>query len=235
MGVIGVTCEVRKLRPYFSRLELLCDYDYIRSVLRAHGTPVMLPINPFDKELNKILDILDGIIIVGGHDIHPSFYRERPAGSAKTVYRGRVYFEKRLYKAAVRRKIPVLGICYGLQLINIVHGGTLYQDIRSHIRGALNHQSRANRLHQVTVDRKSLCYRIFREDSFMVHSDHHQAVKMLGRGLRISAVAPDGIVEAIEYPPHVIAVQWHPERQPKDIVQARLFSHFAKRIYRRNR
>lgn len=232
--IIGITCEVNKLKPYFSQFELSCDYRYVRAILRAGGIPILIPINPYRKEVTKLLRHIDGLVIVGGADIHPNFYGEKSTKKVRSVYRGRIYFETWLYRMAQKKKIPVLAICYGMQLLNVIYEGVLHQDIRSDIKGSRDHCSKRHPLHAVRIQPGSLCHRIFRRNSFLVYSDHHQAVKSLGRSLRISAFSDDGVIEAIEGPPRTIAVQWHPERQPKDPVQKRLFRYFI-RIVRKKR
>ncbi|MFH1854084.1 MAG: gamma-glutamyl-gamma-aminobutyrate hydrolase family protein [Candidatus Omnitrophota bacterium] len=226
--IIGITCEVNKLKPYFSQFELSCDYRYVRAILRAGGIPVLIPINPYRKEVTKLLQHLDGLVIIGGADVHPNFYGEKSTEKVRSVYRGRIYFETWLYKMAQKKKIPVLAICYGMQLLNVIYGGTLYQDIRSNIKDSGNHCSKKYPQHVVRIQPGSLCHKIFKRSSFFVHSDHHQAVKTLGRSLKISAFSDDGIIEAIEGPSHTIAVQWHPERQAKDPVQKQLFRYFIR-------
>lgn len=232
--IIGITCEVVKLKPYFAEFELSCDYRYVRAVIRAGGIPVLLPVNPFARDVTRLLQPIDGLVVIGGADIHPMFYGEKSRQKIKPIYRGRTYFDMRLYRAAQKKKIPVLAICYGMQLLNVIYGGTLHQDIQSEIKGAREHRSKRSPLHRVEVQEGSLCRHIFRAKSFMVHSQHHQAVKVPGRSLRVTAFAEDGIPEAIEGPPRTIALQWHPERQPKDPVQSRLFRYFL-RLVRQSR
>lgn len=231
---IGITCEVEKLKPYFSEFTLECDYRYVRAIIRAGGIPVLIPINPFKKDLNQLLNQLNGIVIIGGNDIHPRFYGARSHKKTKPNYRGRVYFEFDLIKLAQKRKIPVLAICYGMQLLNVMCGGTLHQDIPSEIRGARNHRSKRAPIHHVEVESGSLCHKIFGKKKFQVHSSHHQAVKVPGKSLRITAFSEDGIPEAIEGPQNTIAVQWHPERSEKDPVQARLFRYFIQLARKRH-
>ncbi len=226
--VIGITCEVRKLKKFFAEFELLSDYHYIRSVLRAGGLPILLPVNPLKRDVAKLVNLIDGLIITGGADVPPAFYGEKTTEKVKPMYRGRTYFDIRLFKAARKRNIPVLAICYGMQLLNVIYGGTLHHDIRAEIKGSRLHHSRKNPHHRVRVQEESLCRKIFRSDNFIVHSQHHQAIKRLGRGLKITAFSGDGIPEAIEGPPKTIGVQWHPERQPKDAVQRRLFRYFIR-------
>jgi putative glutamine amidotransferase len=226
--LIGITCEVVKSKPYFAEFDLLCDYRYVRSILRAGGTPVLLPINPLTRQASALFRHLDGLVIVGGADIHPSFYGEKTTDKVNPMYRGRTYFEMWAYRVARRRRIPVLAICYGMQLLNVIQGGTLHRDIPTDVNLASDHRSKEAPLHRVHVQKGSLCHRIFRRTSFVVHSEHHQAIKQLGRGLRATVISDDGIIEAIEGPARTIAVQWHPERQPRDIVQRRLFHYFVR-------
>lgn len=224
--LIGVTCEVEKSKPRFVQFNLTCDYRYIRAILGAGGTPLLIPLNPDPQQMASLLARLHGLVIVGGADIHPSYYGERASRHVKPMYRGRTDFELRLVRMAKKRRIPVLAICHGMQLLNVLSGGTLYQDIRSQVKDARDHRSRRSPLHRVTVRPGSRLHRILGCTSFFAHSHHHQAVKTPGRSLAVSAVADDGVVEAIEGPPWTIAVQWHPERQPKDPVQRRLFRYF---------
>lgn len=228
--IIGITCEVVKLKPFFAEFELVCDYRYIRAIIRAGGIPILLPINPMRRDAARLLEHIDGLLITGGADIHPSFYGEKSKTKIAPIYRGRTYFEMWLYRAARKKKIPILAICHGMQLLNVLYGGTLHQDIRTEIKGAANHRSGRNPLHRVEVQPGSLCHKIFRKKSFAVWSEHHQAVKVPGRSLRVTAFGEDGVAEAIEGPPRTIAVQWHPERQPKDFVQMRLFRSFMNMV-----
>ena len=228
--LIGLTCEVVKLKPYFAEFELVCDYRYIRAIRRSGGIPVIIPINPFQRDVKKIMEKIEGLIIPGGADLHPSFYKETSREKVKPIYRGRTYFEMSLIREAKKKRIPIFGICYGMQLLNVFHGGSLHQDIQTDVKGARNHRSKSHPLHKVTIQPGSLLHKIFKEKTLDVHSEHHQAVKLPGKGLRISAVSEDGIPEALEGPDCVMAVQWHPERQAKDTHQRKLFTHFLRQV-----
>lgn len=232
--IIGLTCEVNKLKPYYSEFDLACDYRYVRAIIRAGGIPLLIPINPDRKTASTLLRYVDGIVLIGGADIPPTFYGEKTRKKVQPMYRGRTYFDIWLYQTALRKKIPVLAICYGMQLINVIYGGTLYQDIASELKGTHKHHSKRNPYHPVKIEPGSLCQKIFRRSSFLVHSEHHQAVKRLGHSLKITAYSDDGIPEALEGPPGTIAVQWHPERQPKDKIQQRLFRYFVKMSRKKN-
>ena len=227
--LIGITCEVKKLKPYFSEFDLHCDYRYVRAIIRAGGIPLLLPIKPFRRDASRLLQHIDGLVITGGADIPPIFYGAKCGRKVgDLMYRGRIYFEKWLFQAAQRKKIPILAICYGMQLLNVIQGGTLYQDIETEIKGARNHRLRRNPLHRVKLMPGSLIRKILRAHTCMVHSEHHQAVKTPGRFIKITSFSEDGIPEAIQGPPRTIAIQWHPERQPKDPVQSRIFRYFIK-------
>ncbi len=233
--LIGITCEIFKLRPYFAEFELTCDYRYIRAVIRAGGIPILLPLNPIRKDVKNLVKIIDGLVITGGADIHPNFYGEKSKEKIKPIYRGRTYYEMMLYSQAQKQQIPILAICHGMQLLNVIYGGTLYQDIRSEIKNSLNHQSKRLPLHRVDIQPGSLYHKIFKKKSIMVHSEHHQAVKLPGEFLKITAVSEDGIPEALEGAPNTIAVQWHPERQPKDPLQSKLFKYFIRMVRKRHK
>lgn len=231
--MIGLTCEVVKLKPYFAEFELVCDYRYIRAILRAGGIPVIIPINPFHRDVKTLLERIEGLVIPGGADLHPSFYGEKSREKVKPIYRGRTYFEMNLIREAKKRNLPILGICYGMQLLNVYHGGSLHQDIQSDVPGAKSHRSKINPLHKVTFQPGSLMGKIFGQKTMDVHSEHHQAVKLPGKGLRITAVSEDGIPEALEGADGLFAVQWHPERQAKDHQQQKLFRYFINKVKKR--
>ena len=231
--LIGISCEVAKLKPYYSEFELTCDYRYVRAVIRAGGIPFMIPINHNAKDAAELVRLLDGLIIIGGADIHPSFYKEPARHKIKPMYRGRTRFDMNLYRIAHRHKVPILAICYGMQLLNVIYGGSLYQDIKKQVRGARNHQSRRSPIHMVHLEEGSELARILGKKDFPVHSHHHQAVKKLGHSLRAIGYSPDWVVEAVEGPPRTMAVQWHPERQERDPIQKKLFTHFIKLCQKR--
>jgi len=217
-----------KLKPYYSEFELACDYRYVRAVIRAGGFPVLLPVNPLKNEVKRMARAIDGLLIIGGADIHPTFYGEHIRQKIKPMYRGRTLFDINLYREARRLELPVLAVCYGMQLLNVIYGGTLHQDIQEEIKGAKNHRSKRNPFHVVHLEPHCQLARILKRTEFLVRSQHHQAVKHVGEGLRAVGYAPDGVAEAIEGPPNTFAVQWHPERSERDEIQQRLFRHFVK-------
>ena len=224
--VIGITCEVNKLKPYYSEFELVCDYRYVRAIIRAGGIPILIPINHDERSIQKLLGILSGLLITGGADIHPSFYGETCRQKIQPMYRGRTLFDIKLYRMAERKNLPVLTICYGTQLLNVIYGGTLFQDIQKEIPRAANHRSRRKPFHLVQLTKDSKLAQAFGKSNLLVHSEHHQAVKKLAPKLRAVGYSEDGIIEAVEGPSNVFSVQWHPERQERDLVQRKLFRRF---------
>jgi putative glutamine amidotransferase len=225
--IIGITCEVMKLKPYYSEFELACDYRYIRAIVRAGGVPVLLPIQHDLRGVISLIRLIDGLLVIGGADIHPSFYRESARHPIQPMYRGRTRFDINLYRMAQKKKIPILAICYGMQLLNVIYGGTLYQDIQRQVPGARSHRSKRNPLHPIHLEAGSKLAKIFGKKDFLAHSQHHQAVKEIGRTLKAAGYSSDWIVEALEGPERTFAVQWHPERQEKDVIQRRLFNYFV--------
>jgi putative glutamine amidotransferase len=188
---------------------------YARAVEDAGGTPIHIP---YAKDnISNYVDLCDGFIFPGGdYDINPAFYGEKIEPETLLSTDDRVLFEAKLLRSAMEKEIPILGICAGHQLLNIVCGGTLYQHIPNDIPAAIIHKhdrDYAEPCHDILVDRESLLYKIVETDSYKVNSHHHQAIRGFGANLRISATAKDGVVEAIEHSelPFCLGIEWHPE------------------------
>lgn len=177
--------------------------DYARSVLRAGGLPVHLPL---DAAPQDYLDVIDGVVFTGGADLDPGSYGA--ANEASSFEPIRDQYEFALLGGAIEAEIPVLGICRGLQLLNVHAGGSLVQDVPEHARYDV---APTERTHSITIEPASRLSLMFGPTT-EVNSLHHQVVDTVGDGLSVVARAPDGTVEALEMPGHdVIAVQWHPE------------------------
>jgi len=198
-------------------------FDYLHAISKARGLPSIVAsgfTNPLDEAgqvAGEILDNCDGLLLSGGTDVDPNIFGEVPHTALGRVDGPRDPFEITLAREAVRRDMPVLGICRGLQVLNVALGGTLIQDIPSDVRGAVVHESGENRLeiaHEVVIEPASKLASLLPGTRLGVNSFHHQAAKQVGAGLTVSATSPDdGIVEGLEMRDRafVVAVQWHPE------------------------
>ena len=205
----------------------LTDQAYVRAVRQAGGIPVVLPnADGSTDRIDDYLHLLDGLLLPGGADIPPSEYGEQAHESVAELDPDRFRFERALCKAWIERSDkPLLGICLGSQWINVASGGSLVQDIPTEY--GVNHRGVS---HQVNLVPQTRLCEILGAEQIEVNSSHHQAVKKLGRDLKIAASSPDGVVEATEtIDPNrfLIGVQCHPERLvPDDQRQANLLKAF---------
>lgn len=200
----------------FPRYEL--KSAYCEAVLRAGGLPFVLPYTEDRSVLMAYLDRVSGVVVTGGaFDIPPELYGEAPREGLGPVKAGRSHFELALVRLALSRGLPVLGVCGGMQLLNVALGGTLVQDISRELPSARRHEQahdRAQPQHPVEVKEGSQLADCLGKGSLMVNSTHHQAIKVVAEGLAVTAVAPDGVVEGVEAKDSgafVVGVQWHPE------------------------
>ena len=181
--------------------------NYSRAVLRAGGIPLIIPTLDTEEEAMRLLSSLDGIVFSGGEDVDPAWYGEVPLNETVEVNPSRDRSDSLLARAALDSGKPVLAICRGEQLMNVILGGSLYQDIPSQLPEAHAHRGGS---HRIGLEAGSFLSRIYGPDSLLVNSRHHQAVKDPAPGIRVTAWSDDGIVEAWENP-QVWAVQFHPE------------------------
>ena len=184
---------------------------YSKAVVKYGGLPVLIP--TVEKEhtfLSEIMQRVDGLLIPGSRDMDPHYYDEEPHQKLNSMNQERTEAEFMALEMAIENNKPVLGICGGMQFINVFCGGSLYQDIQALIDKPLVHEKGS--VHPVEITEGSQLHKIVGEKEFNVKSYHHQAVNRLGNDLTVNAVSPDGIIEGIEsdeYP--LLAVQWHPE------------------------
>ena len=189
---------------------------YLDGITAAGGVPIILTLKADWKDICSVLDMCDCLLITGGQDVSPSLYGETVSGKCGEICSERDEMEILLYRRAVELNKPVLGICRGIQLINVLNGGTLYQDILSDSKEKLNHIMKPpyNRVfHKVKIIKGTPLHSLMNADTIGVNSYHHQAIKRVGRNIEVMAVSEDGIVEAIRVKnkEFVWAVQWHPE------------------------
>ena len=201
--------------------------NYTDAVARAGGIPVILPTVDNRALAARLIEKVDGIIFSGGPDLDPSYYGETVWNETVQVDTLRDASDLLLMRAALASKKPVMCICRGEQLMNVVLGGSLYQDIPTQVDTLVAHGGGA--WHKIGVEKESVLYRLFGQDSLTVNSFHHQAVKRVAPGVRVTAYAPDGIVEAYEYGDRLIAFQFHPEGMARtDDAWLALFHDFVK-------
>ncbi|HEX2951178.1 MAG TPA: gamma-glutamyl-gamma-aminobutyrate hydrolase family protein [Armatimonadota bacterium] len=207
-----------------------CDIDYLISVSLAGGAPAILPSVADHEAIRTVMTVADGLLLTGGGDIHAEIYGEELHPESTMHDPDRDNMEMEVARFALEMNMPILGICRGMQLLNVIFGGTLVQDIPSEIPGALQHSAEETEvvLHPITILEGTLLADVMHTHTMMVNTWHHQAVKQLGNGLRVSARADDGVVEAIESAEGkaVLAVQCHPEACMEDYPCYRTLFHW---------
>jgi putative glutamine amidotransferase len=231
--VIGITADVVPTpESEYAPAKLQLNWNYAQCVADAGGIPVIIPPQ---ADPDQILDVVDGILIPGGNDIDASNWGEENHPEVKPIEESRFNIEKELMLRA-GRDLPVLGICYGCQLINVVRGGSLIQ----HLPDVVGHnENSGGTMQDYSISESSKLGSIVAQGKVQGKSYHHQAVKEVGEGMKVVARGDDGTVEAIEAEdrPWMVGVQWHPERTADDPATQRLFREFieAARAYREKR
>jgi putative glutamine amidotransferase len=244
--IIGINCD---LSIEGGRPRVFLNLDYCDAVERAGGIPVLLPPIGEAKDIEMLLNRLDGLVLSGGDDVPPERYGQQRHERTVPVAKEKDAFDFVLVEMAMEIDLPILGICYGAQLINVALGGSLTQDIESRDRplglsdldrsldlslqtlpyknlSPLDHKSKS--FHKVIVEKGTRLHEFLGADVVMVNSSHHQAIDRPGQGLKVSARAEDRTVEAIESTTHslIIGVQWHPERMLEEPIHRGLFKAF---------
>ena len=225
--IIGLTPSVDE-----ENNRCLVQPGYLESIDRAGGLGIMLPLTDREEDIKQFVQMCDGFLFVGGPDIEPWRYGQEllPECGPQNIRRDAL--EWKLMEAALAADKPVLGVCRGIQVLNTVLGGTLYQDIPSQCGGAVEHDQpkpydRAS--HSLSIAEGSPLHRLLGESSIQVNSLHHQAVKELSMYMEAMACSEDGLVEAAYMPGQrfVWAVQWHPEFLPEEPESRKLFRAFV--------
>ena len=214
---IGITCDFETVtdRRGAPSPRFVAPAAYVAAVTKAGGDPILLPhVDP--ERAHAYLAILDGLVIAGGDfDIPPRYYGEEARLGLGKLLEERSAFEHRLLDLALQRDLPVLGVCGGMQLLNVVLGGTLHQDLTERPGTTVHVQPHDKRTpsHDVKVMAGSLLGRVTGAASIAVNSTHHQIINTVGKTLTASGIATDGVIEAIEGPQYryALGVQWHPE------------------------
>lgn len=214
--------------PGYERI--LINKDYVSSVISAGAVPLMIPMDATEENLRQILELVDGMIFSGGHDIAPIRYGEEPHQKLQEICPERDDFDFLLYRLAKEHSLPILGICRGFQLMNVSEGGKLYQDLSLKNTESLKHSQGHGPsvpTHTVKVESGSKFYKILGKEEIRVNSFHHQAVKSTSENVAISGKALDNVVEAIELKnyPFGLGVQFHPEMlQAKEEDMKKIFA-----------
>ena len=207
--VIGVTASQ-------SHGTSVVNSSYYNAVIRAGALPLIIPVDTTTAYLAEVVKDIDGLLLIGGVDVDPSFFNETAHEKLGTVDTLRDVNELKLIRLAANRNIPMLGICRGCQMLNVAFGGDLVQDIPSQIKDkSVAHRVSAGnrRVHSVAIEPGSMLAKIIGKTTLEVNSSHHQSVKTLAPGARLDAQSSDGVVEAIDFYPtrRILGVQWHPE------------------------
>jgi putative glutamine amidotransferase len=207
--VIGIT-SVYKTDADTGREQTVVNFAYVRAVAENGGAPVILPTIDDRTIVERYLEKLDGLVLVGGADVPPSAYGEQPHETVYVLTSQRYNFERKLIARWLEGDKPLLGVCLGMQFANVVAGGSLIQDIPSQVGTDVEHRG----YHEVQIEPNSLLAEILGAEKASVKSNHHQAVKDLGSGLRVIARSEDGVIEGLERVEggFGLFIQWHPEQ-----------------------
>ncbi len=234
--LIGITASIDHRSPAYGETYLLTR-KYAEGVLQAGGVPVIVPHNLDEESLRALLDRLDGVLLSGGGDIDPALFDEAPHPATSEVEPDRDRVELTLTRWIVDEEKPFLAICRGIQVLNVALGGSLVQDIPSQVPDALQHSfdrkttPRSYLAHPVKIDPGSRLARVMQLEMAQTNSWHHQSIKQVADRLQVTAVAPDGVIEAVEVSGQrfAIGVQWHPEWQFEERPeQRRLFEELVR-------
>jgi putative glutamine amidotransferase len=236
--VIGIATQTMEAIPGQLPATWIMGQRYVRVLASLGAVPWVIPLLLEDEEtLRAIYERLDGVFLTGGVDVDPACYQESRHPLCGKTDLPRDWTEARLVRWAMRDRKPVLGVCRGIQLINVAAGGTLYQDVQAQVPNAIKHDyfptngnyTRDQLVHKVRVAPGSRLGEILGGPEVDVNSMHHQAVKDLAPGLTATAFAPDGLIEGVEGTSgqYLMAVQWHPEELAETMTSMRrLFTSF---------
>jgi putative glutamine amidotransferase len=231
--LIGITSGYRTIELKY--LHSCLSRKYTQAIIHAGGIPLILPANLPPRQMTSLIPKLDGVLFSGGDDVNPRLFGEAQLPETKKVLDERDEIESVLLKSCLEKGIPVFGICRGLQIINVVLGGSLFQHIQTQYPSSIQHDRhddiREKRHHSVTVTQGSLLARLTGLNSLQVNTLHHQGIRDLAKGLYIGGkCTEDRLIEAVEKNDtrFFLAVQWHPEELTEYPEQRALFEGFVK-------
>lgn len=218
--VIGITTNFLDITdaPFSGHQRIYVNKGYIDAITIAGGIPLLLPVSDNTETTNHLLSLVDGVLLSGGQDVHPSLYNEECHPLLGTTSKERDAFEVHVIDHIRKNNKPLLGICRGQQIINVAFGGTLYQDLSLYSPSlAIKHSQEEpwdQATHRIRLVPKSMLHQIFNHSEVLTNSYHHQAVKDVAPGFSVAASSEDGIIEALEKndpSSWIVSVQWHPE------------------------
>lgn len=226
------------------RWPLRRGFDYIKrqyyqAILNSGGIPILLANIEQRFAIRSLLKSIDGLLVTGGPDLHPRHFNQKPHKKLSRTTEARDRFELEAIRFALKEDLPILGICRGHQVLNVAFGGTLYQDLSCipsrKITHADPHQT-GKVFHRVRIEKGSRLHDIIGQTAIQTNSGHHQVIDRLGKGLRVNAFAPDGVIEGIEHPGFklVLGIQWHPESIYGRAYSRKLFNVFVTEAARRS-
>ncbi len=229
--VIGLTADYRAAKQESPAFSYIAS-GYYDSLLAAGALPVILPPVGEMDDANQLLDMLEGIVFVGGADLDPNRDGFMHHPSVRTLGERREDFDRMLMRLAAERRMSVFGIGVGMQLLNVQQGGNLFLHLPEDMPNALPHQDPLDAAHRhaLCVEPNSLMDRVFGDGEVRVNSMHHMAVDEVAPGFRVTATSPDGVIEAIEYDMDdwfAVGTQFHPESDSASALDQRIFEEFV--------
>jgi putative glutamine amidotransferase len=228
--LIGINADFRNANKDCPAYSFLCA-GYYDAIHKVGGIPVILPPMGEERDIARILDLLDGMVLVGGADLDPRKDGFMLHPSVVTLDPRREAFDRMVIRLASHRKLPLMGIGVGMQLLNVSQGGNLFLHIPEDLPKAVPHKDRLDpsHRHSLVVEAKSVMERVYGDGEIRVNSMHHMAVDEVAPGFRVTARCPDGVIEAIESTTDwwAFGTQFHPEADSASALDLRIFEEFV--------